>query len=435
MTLDETHDPARTSWVEGADGHADFPVQNLPLGVFSHAGEAPRGGIAIGDHVLDIAALAGSELLDGEAQVAAEAMRADTLNPVLALSSAHRRALRRQVSSLLSDEGQRGAIAPLLHASADCTLHLPARIGDYTDFYAGIHHAINIGSLFRPDNPLLPNYKYVPIGYHGRASSVRVSGAPLVRPHGQLKAPDAPAPVYAPTRRLDYELEMGVWIGGANPLGTPVAIAEAPERIAGLSLLNDWSARDIQAWEYQPLGPFLAKSFLTTTSPWIVTAEALAPFRIAQPARPEGDPAPLPYLTDPDDQAAGAFAIMLEVTLRSARMREEGHAPVRLGAGPMANMYWTAAQLVTQHAANGCDLNPGDLLGTGTISGPTADSLGSLMEITRSGAQAITLPTGETRTFLENGDALFLSGRAEADGRVPIGFGPCAGIVLPAVSS
>lgn len=434
ILIDETHDPARASWVASAQGHPDFPIQNLPLGVFSDdSGRAARGGVAIGDFILDLAALAQSTLLDGAARQAAEAASGDTLNPLLALGSAPRRALRRSVSALLArDRTYRDAITPMLHPADMCTLHLPARIGDYTDFYVGIHHATNVGLLFRPDNPLLPNYKHVPIGYHGRASSVRASGTPVIRPWGQLKAPDAPAPTLAATRRLDYELELGVWIGTGNMPGTAIPIEDAGEHVAGLTLLNDWSARDVQAWEYQPLGPFLAKNFLTTVSPWIVTAEALAPFRTAQPPRPEGDPEPLPYLLDVDDQAQGGLAITLEVTITSERMRAEGHAPLRLSRGPASNMYWTIAQMVAHHSVNGCDLNPGDLLGTGTISGPTRGAYGSLLELSRGGAEPITLPTGERRTFLEDGDLLSLSGRMEAKGRIGIGFGACSGLILPA---
>jgi fumarylacetoacetase len=431
--IDETHDPARTSWVASAQGHPDFPIQNLPLGIFSSGSEAPRGGIAIGHYILDLAALAQSGLLDGAALQAAAAASAGSLNPLLALGAGPRRALRRAVSALLeSSRTYRDAVTPLLHPADISTLHLPARIGDYTDFYVGIHHATNVGRLFRPDSPLLPNYKYVPIGYHGRASSVSVSGTPLIRPHGQIKAPDAPAPTLAPTRRLDYELELGVWIGPGNLSGTAIPIANAGEHIAGLSLLNDWSARDVQAWEYQPLGPFLAKSFLTTVSPWIVTAEALAPFRIGQPPRPDGDPAPLPYLFDAGDQAHGALAIQLDVTIASERMRAEGHPPFRLSQGPASNMYWTIAQMVAHHSANGCGLAPGDLFGTGTISGPDRGAFGSLLELSRGGAEPLTLPTGETRTFLEDGDMLALSGRMAADGWVSIGFGPCTGTVEPA---
>lgn len=429
--IDETHDPARHAWVGGAARHADFPIQNLPLGIFS-AGAAPRGGMAIGDHILDLAALADGGLLQGEALRAANAARGTTLNPLLALGAGPRRALRRRVSELLFNEAYRADVGPSLHAAADCTLQLPAAIGDYTDFYVGIHHATNVGMLFRPDTPLLPNYKHVPIGYHGRASSVRVSGTDVLRPCGQTRAPDADLPALGPTRRLDYELEMGVWIGLGNALGEPIPIDEAASHIAGLSLLNDWSARDVQAWEYQPLGPFLAKNFLTTVSPWIVTTEALAPFRIAQPPRPVGDPAPLPYLHDAEDQARGALSITLEVTLQSARMRAEGHAPLRLSRGPASNMYWTIAQMVAHHSVNGCDLHPGDLLGTGTISAPTRDGFGSLLELTRGGAEPITLPTGETRSFLDDGDTLSLSGRMQAEGRVGIGFGACSGTVLAA---
>jgi fumarylacetoacetase len=433
IMIDESHDPARVSWVPSAQGHPDFPIQNLPLGIFSPGSEAPRGGIAIGDSILDLAALARSELLDGAARQAAAAASGDSLNPLLALGAGPRRALRRAVSALLeSGRAYRDVVAPLLHPADNCTLHLPARIGDYTDFYVGIHHATNVGTLFRPDSPLLPNYKHVPIGYHGRASSVSVSGTPLIRPHGQVKAADAANPTLAPTRRLDYELELGVWIGPGNAPGTAIPIANAGEHIAGLSLLNDWSARDVQAWEYQPLGPFLAKSFLTTVSPWIVTAEALAPFRIAQPPRPGGDPAPLPYLLDAGDQAHGALAVLLDVTIASERMRAEGHPPSRLSQGPASNMYWTIAQMVAHHSVNGCGLAPGDLLGTGTISGPDRAAFGSLLELSRGGTEPVTLPTGETRTFLEDGDMLSLSGRMVADGRVSIGFGPCTGIVMPA---
>jgi fumarylacetoacetase len=432
--IDETHDPARTSWVPGAKDHAEFPIQNLPLGIFSN-GADPRGGIAIGDQILDLAALAESGLLEGSALEAAIAASGPTLNPLLALGPEPRRALRRAVSTLLSDPGEQDVVSRCLHPAEACALHLPANVGDYTDFYVGIHHATNVGKVFRPDNPLLPNYKYVPIGYHGRASSVRVSGTPLVRPLGQLKAPDAEAPVRAPTRRLDFELEMGVWIGTGNALGETIPIASAADHVAGLSLLNDWSARDIQAWEYQPLGPFLAKNFQTTVSPWIVTAEALAPFRTAQAGRPEGDPAPLPYLLDADDQASGAFSITLEVNLSSEAMRAAGMAPVRLSRSAATHMYWTIAQIVAHHASNGCDLRPGDLLGTGTISAPTREGFGSLLELTGAGTEPITLPTGELRSFLEDGDELTLAGRAEATGYRSIGFGPCTGVVLPATSA
>ena len=433
IEIDETHNPELTSWVATANGHTDFPIQNLPLGVFSPAGEEPRGGIAIGDSILDISGAAADGLFDGEAMEAAQAASGPALNPLLALGAGPRRALRRRVSALLADGSpERPRVEPHLHLAANCTLHMPAHVGDYTDFYAGIHHAVNIGKLFRPDNPLLPNYKHVPIGYHGRASSIRPSGEAVRRPNGQRKSPTEDTPSFGPSRRLDYELELGIWVGPGNALGEPISIHEADAHIAGLCLLNDWSARDLQAWEYQPLGPFLAKNFMSTISPWIITAEALAPFRIAQPPRPEGDPKPLPYLWDEADQATGAYAITLEVYLFTAEMRHQGLSPQRLSHGEARNMYWTAAQLLTHHASNGCNLQPGDLLGTGTISAPTDDGFGSLMEITRGGNQPIQLPTGETRTFLEDGDTLFLRAVAEANGYVSIGFGPCAGTITPA---
>lgn len=426
---DATHDPALTSWVESANGHRDFPIQNLPLGVFSPGGHSPRIGVAIGDVILDLSACADAGLLP---QPSREAAGGDCLNDIMTLPAGDRHALRKRLSNLLSDGAKRASVQVFLHPAADCTLHLPTRIGDYTDFYVGIHHANNVGRQFRPDNPLLPNYKYVPIGYHGRASSIRPSGVPLVRPSGQRKAPDADAPLFGPSVRLDYELELGVWIGRGNELGSPIPIGEAAEHIAGFCLLNDWSARDFQAWEYQPLGPFLAKNFHTTISPWIVTPEAMAPYRIAQPTRPEGDPAPLPYLSDGDDRAHGALALTLEVHLTSARMRQEGMAPFRLSSGPASNMYWTVQQIVTHHASNGCNLQTGDLLGTGTISAPMREGYGSLLELTGGGKDPIALPTGETRAFLEDGDEVTLRAVANAEGRVSIGFGECRGMVLPA---
>jgi fumarylacetoacetase len=426
---DETNDPARTSWVESANGHSDFPIQNLPFGVFSPAGSGPRIGVAIGEAILDLGAAARAGLLP----VASAAVCGDvSLDRLLALSSDARRALRRAVSELLSGSQYRAALREAIHNAAGCRLHLPARIGDYTDFYVGIHHANNIGRQFRPDNPLLPNYKYVPIGYHGRASSVRPSGEPLVRPRGQRKPPEAETPLVGPSVRLDYELELGVWIGPGNALGTPIPIAEAAEHIAGFCLLNDWSARDFQAWEYQPLGPFLAKNFHTTISPWVVTPEALAPFRIAQPQRPPGDPAPLAYLADSDDQAHGALAITLEVWLSTQAMRARGQEAIRLSRGPASNMYWTVQQIVAHHASGGCNLRPGDLLGTGTISAPTREGFGSLMELTDGGTAPIALSGGETRTFLEDGDEVTLKATAAAPGFVSIGFGECRAAVLPA---
>ncbi|MEJ7927213.1 fumarylacetoacetase [Sphingobium sp. AN641] len=427
--IDETHDAARTSWIESANGHGCFPIQNLPLGVFSVAGDAPRGGIAIGDSIIDLKALAASQLLQGQAQIAAEAASAPQLNALLEMGAQGRVALRKAVSELLSNADHEARVEPMIIPRSAAAMHLPARIGDYTDFYVGIHHATNIGSLFRPDNPLLPNYKHIPIGYHGRASSIRPSGHLVHHPNGQRKAPEANAPLFGPTQKLDYELELGVWIGPGNELGQPIPIDEASHHIAGLCLLNDWSARDFQAWEYQPLGPFLAKNFLTTISSWIVTIEALAPFRIPQPARPTGDPRPLPYLWDEADQAQGALALTLEVGLRSQAMAAAGMHAHRIGRGPASNMYWTIAQMVAHHSCNGCNLQPGDLLGTGTISAATSDGLGSLMEITRNGSAPIELPTGESRAFLEGGDELTLTAICQADGFVSIGFGECTGII------
>ncbi|SFU47863.1 fumarylacetoacetate hydrolase [Methylobacterium sp. 174MFSha1.1] len=433
--LDQTHDAALRSWVPGADGHPDFPIQNLPLGVFSPAGGAPRAGIAIGDHILDLTALLATGLLQGEAARAAEAAGGGALNALLALGAGPRRALRAQASELLREgAAERDRIAPLLHEASACTLHLPARIGDYTDFYVGIHHAENIGKQFRPDNPLLPNYKHVPIGYHGRASSIRPSGTPVRRPRGQSKAPDAAAPSFGPSARLDLELELGVWIGPGNELGTPIPIGEAQDHIAGYCLLNDWSARDIQAWEYQPLGPFLAKNFASTISPWIVTPEALAPFRIAPAARPEGDPAPLPYLLDEADQGSGALDLSLDVLLVTPGLREAGLPPHRVSASNARHMYWTVGQMVAHHASGGCNLQPGDLLGTGTISGPDRTACGSLVEATLGGREPLRLASGEERRFLEDGDEIILRARGLREGFAPIGFGECRAVILGAVA-
>jgi fumarylacetoacetase len=429
--IDETHDAAARSWVETADGHRDFPVQNLPFGIFSAPGHAPRGGVAIGESIVDLAALAGSGLLAGAAQQAAVAASAPTLNGLLAVGSVPRRALRRSLFRLLTSDGNRNAVERMLVGADSVTLHVPARIGGYTDFYAGIHHAINVGKLFRPTSPLLPNYKYVPIGYHGRASSIRLSGMAVKRPKGQRKHPSRDEPVFGPTERLDFELELGLWIGPGNRLGAPIPIASAAEHVAGLCLLNDWSARDLQAWEYQPLGPFLAKSFMTSISPWIITAEALAPFRVPQAARPEGDPEPLAYLFDDEDRRAGAYAIDFEVFIQTAQMRAQGLAPFGLSKTSATNLYWTVAQLVTHHTSNGCNLEPGDLLGTGTISSPDPSGYGSLIEITGNGARPVSLPSGETRGFLKDGDGITFSATARAKGRVPIGFGPCHALIEP----
>ena len=434
-TIDQTHDPKRQSWVASANGHADFPIQNLPFGVFSTGGGSARGGVAIGDSILDLKAALEAGLFQGEARRAAEAASAGSLNDFLAMGAGPRRALRARLSEILADGSKdRTATEKALHAAADCKVHLPARIGDYTDFYVGIHHATHVGQLFRPDQPLMPNYKYVPIGYHGRASSVLPSGVPVRRPRGQSKAPDAAAPSVGPSARLDYELELGVWIGGGNALGEPIAVGQAADHVAGFCLLNDWSARDIQAWEYQPLGPFLGKSFGTTVSPWIVTPEALAPFRTAQAARPAGDPAPLPYLLDDNDQREGGLALELDVLLLTPGLKEKGLPPHKLSASNARYMYWTVAQMVAHHTSNGCNLQPGDLLGTGTISGTERAESGSLLESSNGGKEPIRLESGEERRFLVDGDEIILRARGRRDGYASIGFGDCRAVILPAVA-
>jgi fumarylacetoacetase len=431
---DETHDPALTSWVAAAERpDTDFPIQNLPFGVFRHPDrdEVPRVGVAIGDQILDVTAARRAELLGGAAARAAEACDAPALNPLMALGREHWRALRRAVSRLLrSGSPQRDDLLLPMDAAQ---LLVPADIGDYTDFYASVHHATNVGSMFRPDNPLLPNYKHVPIGYHGRASSVVPSGTPVRRPRGQLKDPSAETPAFAPARLLDYELEVGCFVGPGNALGQPIPIAQAEDHIFGLCLVNDWSARDIQTWEYQPLGPFLAKNFATTVSPWVVTLEALAPFRTPAYARPAGDPAPLPYLDEPGDRERGGFGLTLEVWLRTRAMRDEGKPAVRLTRGAFAGMYWTLAQMLTHHASNGCNLRPGDLIASGTVSGETKDSRGSMLELTWRGAEPVQLPHGETRKFLQDGDEVIMRATCERPGARRIGFGECRGEVLPAL--
>ncbi len=426
MNIDHTHDASASSWVNGADAHSDFPVQNLPLGIFSHPNSHSGICTAIGDFVLDLAALVELGVLPNSV---GQALRQPNLNAFFALAISQRVMLRHTLFHILTDPTQRSAIVPHLYPASDCTLHLPMAIGDYTDFYVGIHHASNIGKLFRPDNPLLPNYKHLPIGYHGRASSIQASGAQVHRPNGQRMPPGATTPEFGPTQRLDYELEMGVWIAGGNDLGAPILIADALKHVAGFCLLNDWSARDLQAWEYQPLGPFLAKNFLTTVSPWVITAEAMIPFMTAHAPRHKDDPHPLPYLWDAKDQSHGALSVTLEVQIATQAMRQSGGGAVPLSKGPATNMYWTVAQMIAHHTSNGCNLQTGDLLGTGTISGPTPSSFGSLMELSQGGAIPISLPGDETRAFLEDGDEVTFAGHAHADGFRSIGFGVCTGKV------
>ena len=426
--IDATHDPDLSSWVEGAGEHPDFPIQNLPLGVFSFSGEKPRIGCAIGDFIFNLAAAGETGLLPA---TLAELCRAPALGALLEAGPLPRRKLRARLSELLSDPAHRDAAAPLLHPAMNCTMHLPAHIGDYTDFYVGIHHATNIGRQFRPDNPLLPNYKYVPIGYHGRASSIRIGGEPVIRPNGQRKSPEDEVPEFGPAGRLDYELEIGIWIGPGNRLGEPIPIGEAAKHIAGFCLLNDWSARDLQAWEYQPLGPFLAKNFASTISPWVVTLEALAPFRTGF-SHPASDPQPLPYLSHPSVSDSGAFDVKLDVLLATEKSRQAGAEPAHLSSSNFKDAYWTVAQLITHHTVNGCNLQPGDLLGTGTLSGPNAGEEGSLLEVTAGGKNPVKLPWGEERTFLQDNDEVILRARCSKPGYPTLRFGESVGRVLPA---
>jgi fumarylacetoacetase len=430
-SIDRTHEQGASSWVASANGHSEFPIQNLPFGIFvPPGGDEPRGGVAIGDQILDLAAILEAGLVTGPALAALVLASEATLNAFLASGSEPRQALRLALFDFLHVNAV--ARPEFLHAAAACTMRMPATVGDYTDFFAGIHHATNAGTIFRPENPLLPNYKYVPIGYHGRSSSIRPSGEPVRRPNGQRKLPAETAPTFGPARNLDIELELGAWVAGGNFLGQSIPIGKAASHIAGFCLLNDWSARDMQAWEYQPLGPFLAKNFATTISPWIVTVEAMAPFRAPQPKRPAEDPEPLPYLFDKTDQNEGALDIDLEVLLFSPKMRTEQQAPYCFSRGSALNLYWTIAQLIAHHTSGGCNLNPGDLLGTGTISTPDRTGLGCLMELTRNGLEPFTLSSGEVRKFLEDGDEIIIRGHARRDGFVSIGFGECRAEILPA---
>jgi fumarylacetoacetase len=431
--IDATHDPRRQSWVESANGHPDFPIQNLPFVIFSAGGGEPRGGVAIGEEVVDLGQACAAGLFYAEAATAAEAACGPMLNALFALGAGPRQALRLALSDLLAADGPaRARVEPmrlvLLHKRADCRLHLPARIGDLTDFFAGIHHATNAGRLLRPDNPLYPNYKHMPIGYHGRASSVVTSGAPIVRPSGQRKRGSETEPTFGPSRYLDYELELGFFIGPGNSRGVPIPIAHAEEHIAGFCLLNDWSARDIQAWEFQPLGPFLAKSFATTISPFVVTPEALAPFRIPQAERAEGDPRLLDYLCSTGRE--DAFDVTLEVLIHTAGLKAEGRPPQRLGLSNARHLYWTVSQMIAHHACGGCNLEPGDLIGTGTISAPTPDGLGSLLELTEGGRKPLMLASGESRRFLEDGDEVIMRASCARKGFVSIGFGECRGTIV-----
>ncbi len=433
--LNATHDPALRSWVASAnEPGCDFPIQNLPFGRFRRLNttEPWRIGVAIGDHLLDLNLAAEAVEWSADVQVMLASLALGDLAVVMARNAAARSALRAELSAALAEgsphqEALDRALLPL----AEAQMTLPCPIGDYTDFYTGIHHATTVGKLFRPDNPLLPNYAWVPIGYHGRASSIGVSGQQFKRPMGQTKG-EAATPVFGPSQRIDYELELGLFVGPGNALGEPVAIDAAEDHLFGVCLLNDWSARDLQAWEYQPLGPFLAKSFATTISPWIVTMEALAPYRTAF-TRPSGDPQPLPYLDSPFNREHGVIDVTLEAWLQTAAMKEAGTPAVRLSQSTVGEAaYWTFAQLLTHHTVNGCNLQPGDLLGSGTLSGPNPDQGGSLLELSMGGKQKITLPNGETRTFLQDGDTVTLRGYCERNGAARIGLGEVSGTVLSA---
>jgi len=429
--LNETHDPSRQSFVTSANASdCDFPIQNLPFGAFRPGpGQPPRVGVAIGDQILDVAAAASSQ--EGLAGEAARACAAPQLNPLMSLGPQAWSALRLALSRGLRVESD-GSFRQHLTPMAQAEMLLPVAVGDFTDFFASIFHATNAGRMFRPDNPLMPNYKYVPVAYHSRTSSIIVSGTPFKRPRGQRKAPNDAAPSYGPSRNLDFELELGMYIGAPSALGEPVPVGKAAQHIFGFCLLNDWSARDVQAWEYQPLGPFLGKNFATTVSPWVVTEEALAPFRTAAFARPQGDPAPLPHLDDAEDRAHGGLDIALEAYFSTEKMRQSGTASARITQTSFALMYWTVAQMIAHHTSNGCNVCVGDLIGSGTVSGPDKSSWGSLLELTARGREPIVLPGGEQRGFIEDGDEIIFRGFCAREGFARIGFGECRGTVLPA---
>jgi fumarylacetoacetase len=432
--LDATHDQKARSWLSAANiNGCAYPIQNLPFGIFRRLRSAQpfRGGVAIGDQIIDLQLLAAAQLFSGDAAEGVRLGAQDSLNSLMQCGPRMLSALRRALfEALAQGSAHESALSQCLVPQIEAEYSLPAQIGDYSDFYISIHHATAIGRLFRPDNPLLPNYKWIPIGYHGRASSIGVSGQGFARPTGQ-KSTGTGVPAVSPSARLDYELELGIFIGAGNALGTPVPMAEAENHIFGLCLLNDWSARDLQGWEYQPLGPFLSKNFATTISPWIVTLDALAPFRVPF-TRPESDPEPLPYLDSPWNREAGAIDIRLEALIQTSNMQQRGEPPQRLSETSFRHAYWTLGQLVAHHTVNGCNLRPGDLLGSGTQSGPTPLEAGSLVELSKGGTQAIRVGRDEERTFLEDGDTVIFRAWCERPGAVSIGFGELSGRVLPA---
>ncbi len=438
IALDHTHSEFAKSWVLSANASGcDFPIQNLPFAVFRRAGsqEAFRGGVAIGDQVIDLAQVVHTDCLDGLAHTAAAACAQPALNDFLALGPAAWKALRHGLFELLEKAfygAKVDALRACLIAQADVEFTVPTRIGDYTDFYTSIDHARNIGKMMRPDDPITSNFQWIPIAYHGRVSSIGVSGQRFKRPMGQAMPPGASAPVYGPCARLDYELELGIYIGQSNAQGSPISLDEAEQHIFGMCLLNDWSARDIQFWEMAPLGPFLGKNFCTTISPWIVTMDALAPYR--QPwGRPATDPQPLAYLENAGNRAQGAIDISLEVLLESDKLRADGKGPSRLSGTSFKHQYWSVAQMVTHHTMGGCNLQPGDLLGSGTISGPGKGEAGALIELAYGGTRPVVLSNGEQRGFLQDGDAVVLRGWCEKPGFARIGFGESKGTILPAI--
>ncbi|MCP4076873.1 MAG: fumarylacetoacetase [Gammaproteobacteria bacterium] len=434
LELNETHDINLTSWVESANEKGcDYPIQNLPFAEFrrKNSNEAFRCGVAIGNKVLDLTAVLESHVFPVELNRALEACSEPTLNRFMGMGAETWSLLRLNLSrGLAMDSDLQGSLKGYLIDMQSVEYSLPCQIGDYTDFYTSLHHATNVGKLFRPDNPLLPNYKWIPIGYHGRSSSIKVSGHPVHRPVGQLKPPSQETPTLEPCKRLDYELEVGIYIGSGNEMGSSIALDEADQHVFGYCLFNDWSARDIQAWEYVPLGPFLGKSFASTISPWIVTSEALIPYRQSW-SRDETDPQPLDYLESKQNREQGAVDIKLQVALQTQSMQQQGVEPVILSKSTFAYSYWTVAQMVTHHSVNGCNLQPGDFFGSGTQSGPGVEELGSLLELSEGGKKSIDLPGGESRTFLQDGDTVIMTGYCEKEGTARIGFGEAVGVVVP----
>lgn len=432
--IDETHSSELTSWVSSAQASGcDFPVQNLPLGAFvPGAGGDCRLGVAIGDQVLDLRQAVSLGLLESVSGALAEACRQECLNDLMALDRAQWKVLRRALSALLRQGSPHEERArALLHAQDEVQMRMPVVVGDYTDFYTSIHHATNAGRMFRPDSPLFPNFQYLPVGYHGRASSIVTTGHPCIRPWGQVRPNPQENPIFAPSAKMDFELELAIFVGPGNRMGEPIAISAAEDHVFGMCLLNDWSARDIQAWEYQPLGPFLGKSFMTTISPWVITMEALAPFRKAMPTG--GGRPPIPdYLSDPGLDQRSAIDIGVRVSLQTARMREQGLAPALLSTAGFVEQFWSVYQMLVHHASNGCNLRPGDLLGTGTISGTGQGEEGCMLEKSLNGTRPFEVPGGETRKFLEDGDEVIMQAGCSREGFASIGFGLCSGRLKPA---